>query len=87
MIAGVAPTHVQELAPHEVRTDPPLKPVQVPLDGILSLRFVDCTTQLGVVGKLAEGALSPTVHDTNKDGWFFFSVVLLHLNMKSVASV
>ena len=41
---------------HEVRTGPLLKPVQVPLDGIPSLQRVDRITQLGVVGKLAEGA-------------------------------
>ncbi|KAM6384895.1 dTDP-D-glucose 4,6-dehydratase isoform 4-T5 [Alca torda] len=52
---------------HDVRTDPPLKPVQVPLDGIPSLQHVDRATQLGVVGKLAEGTLNPTVHVTDKD--------------------
>ncbi|PKU49573.1 rna-directed dna polymerase from mobile element jockey-like [Limosa lapponica baueri] len=41
---------------------PLLELVQVPLDGILSLRHVNCTTQLGVVHKLAEGALDPTVY-------------------------
>ncbi|KAK4821803.1 hypothetical protein QYF61_003832 [Mycteria americana] len=39
---------------HEVCTGPPLQPVRVPLDGIPSLQRVDRTTQLGVVGKLAE---------------------------------
>jgi len=71
-VLGIAPTHVQDLALgllklHEVRTGPPLEPVRVPLDGIPSLQRVDCTTQLGVVSKLAEGALDPTVHVTNKD--------------------
>ncbi|KAK4819146.1 hypothetical protein QYF61_025826 [Mycteria americana] len=66
-VLGIAPTHVQDLALglvelHEVRTGPPLKPVKVPLDGIPSLQHVNCTTQLGVIGKLAEGALNPTVH-------------------------
>ncbi|KAK4808830.1 hypothetical protein QYF61_001338 [Mycteria americana] len=69
-VLGTAPTHVQDLALglvelHEVRTGPPLKPVKVPLDGMPSLQHVDHTTQLGVIGKLAEGAL--TVHVTNKD--------------------
>ncbi|GAB0192024.1 ras GTPase-activating protein 1-like [Grus japonensis] len=45
---------------------PPVKPVKVPLDGIPSLQCVDHTTQLGVA-KLAEGALDPTIHVTNKD--------------------
>ncbi|GAB0205260.1 hypothetical protein GRJ2_002991600 [Grus japonensis] len=69
---GIAPTHVQNLALglvelHGVHIGPPLNPVRVPLDGIPSLQCVSCTTQLGVVGKLAEGALSPTVHVTDKD--------------------
>jgi len=38
---------------------PFLKLVQVPLDGIPPLRCVDRTTQLGVISKLAEGALDP----------------------------
>ncbi|KAK4827202.1 hypothetical protein QYF61_015230 [Mycteria americana] len=71
-VFGIAPTHVQDLAfslveLHEVRTGPTLKPVKIPLDGIPSLQHVDCTTQLGVVSKLAEGALNPTAHATNKD--------------------
>ncbi|KAK4827889.1 hypothetical protein QYF61_022312 [Mycteria americana] len=51
---------------HEVRMRPPLKPVKVPLDGIPSIQRVNRTTQLGVVSKLAEGALNSTVHVTNK---------------------
>jgi len=43
--------------PHEVSL---LKLVQVPLDGIPSLRCVNCTTQLGVICKLAECALDLT---------------------------
>ncbi|KAK4806151.1 hypothetical protein QYF61_001078 [Mycteria americana] len=71
-IPGVAPTQVQDLAlglvePHEVRTGPRLQPVKVPLDGIPSLRHVNCTTQLGVICKLAEGALNPTVYVIDED--------------------
>lgn len=44
-----------------------LKPVHVPVDGLPSLQCADCTTQLGVIVKLAEGALDPTVHSTSKD--------------------
>ncbi|KAK4827794.1 hypothetical protein QYF61_021747 [Mycteria americana] len=71
-VFGIAPTHVQDLALglvelHEACTGPSLKPVKVPLDGIPSLQSIDCTTQLGVVSKLAEGALNPTVHVTDKD--------------------
>jgi len=58
-VLGIAPNHVQNLALglaelHEVCMGPPLTSVKVP-----SLQRVDCTTQLGVVSKLAEGALSP----------------------------
>lgn len=69
---GIAPAQVQDLALglvelDEVRRGPALKPAQVPLDNILSLQCVDHTTQLGVVGKLAKGALDHTVRvtDTN----------------------
>jgi len=34
----------------------------VPLDGIPSRQHINGTTKLGVAGKLAEGALDPTVH-------------------------
>ncbi|NXH55711.1 TNPO1 protein, partial [Rhabdornis inornatus] len=56
LVFGIASTQVQDLALglvelHEVHTDPPLKPVQVPLDAIPSLQCVDRTTQLGVVSK------------------------------------
>ncbi|GAB0195895.1 hypothetical protein GRJ2_002054800 [Grus japonensis] len=72
VVLGIVLTHVQDLALglaelHAVRMGPPLKPVKVPLDGIPSLQHVDHTTQLGVVSKLAEGALDPTVHVTDKD--------------------
>ena len=61
---GMAPTRVQDLALglvelQEVRMGPPLQPAQVPLDGSPSLQPVDRTTQLGVIGKLAEGASIP----------------------------
>lgn len=51
---------------HEVFTSLPQKPVKVILDGIPSLQGVDCTTQLGIISKLAKSALDPTVHDTDK---------------------
>lgn len=44
---------------HEVHTGSPLKPLKVPVDGISSLQCSDCTTQFGVIGRLAEGALDP----------------------------
>jgi len=71
-VLEAAPTHVQDLALglvelYEVLTGPSLKPFKVPLDGIPSFQHVDRTTQLGVFGKHAEGALNPTVHVTEKD--------------------
>jgi len=63
---------VQDLAlgpvePREVHMGPLLKLVQVPLDGILSLRCINCTTWLAVICKFAEGALNPTVYIVGKD--------------------
>jgi len=46
---------------------PLLQLVQVPLDGIPSLRHVNHTTQLGVICKLAEGALDPAVCVIDED--------------------
>ncbi|TRZ26218.1 hypothetical protein HGM15179_000830 [Zosterops borbonicus] len=71
-VLGVTPTHVQDLALglvelYEVHTIPPLHPVKLLFGGISSLQRVDCTTQLSVTRKLAEAALNPTVHVTNKD--------------------
>jgi len=62
LIPGVAPTQMQDLAlglvePHDVHTGPLTELVQVPLDGIPSFRCVSCTTQLGLICKLDEGAL------------------------------
>jgi len=60
---GVALTQMQNLAfglvePHELHTDPLFKFVKVPLHGILSFWCVNCNIQLGVICKLAEGALN-----------------------------
>lgn len=52
---------------HEVPVDLLLEFVQVPLDGILSIRHVTHTTQLGVICKLAEGALNATVYIIDED--------------------
>jgi len=62
---GVAPTHMQDLAlglveSRKVHTGLFLELVQVPLDGIRSFWHVNCTIQLGVICKLAEGALDLT---------------------------
>ena len=47
--------------PHEVHMGP-LLDGQVPFDGILPLRCVNSTTQLGVICKLAEGVLNSTMY-------------------------
>ncbi|KAK4816335.1 hypothetical protein QYF61_015019, partial [Mycteria americana] len=76
LILGVAPMQVQDPAlglvePHEVHMGPLLQLVQVPLDGMPSLRRVSHTTQPGVICKLAEGALDPTVCVIDEDiKWF-----------------
>ena len=44
-------------------TGPPLKPVQVPLDGIPSLNGINHTTQLGVISKLSM-SLAKTLNST-----------------------
>jgi len=72
LVFGIALTQMQDLALglvelHVVHAGPPLQPVKVPLNGIPSLQSINHTTQLGVIGKLVEGALSPTVHVTDKD--------------------
>ena len=41
--------------------------VQVPLDVFPSFFCMNCTTQIGVISKLAEGAINPTVYITDKD--------------------
>lgn len=70
--AWVAPTHIYRTLHlallNFIRvTQAHVKPLQAPLDGIPSLQSVSSTTQLGVCGKLAEGALGPPVLDTDKD--------------------
>jgi len=66
LISGVALTQVQNLAlglvePHKVHRGLLLELVHVPLNGILSLIRINCTSHLGVICKLAEGALNPTM--------------------------
>jgi len=72
LILGIAPTHVQDPAlaldePHEVHMGPLVELVQVPLDGVLSLGRVDCTTRLGVICRLVESAIDPAVRVIDED--------------------
>jgi len=55
-------THAQDLAlgfvePHDVLLGPHIKSIQVFMDGITSVKRVDCTTHLGITRKLAELSL------------------------------
>ncbi|KAK4810873.1 hypothetical protein QYF61_013281 [Mycteria americana] len=82
LILGIALTQVQALALglvelHEVHMGPLLKPVQVPLDGIPSLQRINCTTQLGVISKLAEGALNPTVYVIDEDIKYCYKITTI----------
>ena len=55
-VPGISATQVQNLAlgvVDKIGMNPPLKPVQVPLNDIPSLERVDCTTLLGAICKLA----------------------------------
>ena len=72
LVMRVVSTQVQDFAlgfvgPHEVHLGLLLKTVWVPLNAIPSLWCVDCTSQLGVISKLAEGAFDPTVNVTDED--------------------
>ena len=44
-----------------------LQPVQVPLDGFPSFQHINCTTQLRVICKLAEGVLDAVVYVIDED--------------------
>jgi len=68
----ISSTHVQDLTldlvePHEVHVGPLLKLVWMPLDVILSVGHVSCTTQLGVICRLAEGAVDRNVYVIDED--------------------
>lgn len=68
---GIVPTQVQKLAfdlvePHAVSLGPLFKPGQVPLDGTPSFCHANCTTQLGDISTLAEGALCLIIHASDR---------------------
>lgn len=70
-ISGIAPTHVQHLAfglveSHQVHIRSLFTFVRVPLDDICSFCCISCTPQLGVIIRLVEGTLHPTVYFTHK---------------------
>ncbi|KAK4819472.1 LOW QUALITY PROTEIN: hypothetical protein QYF61_004698 [Mycteria americana] len=90
LIPGVALTQNPALGlvePHEVHTGPLLQLVQVPLDDIPSFWRVNCTTQLGVICKLAEGALDLAVNviDENTElHWSQYGPLRDHLSLISI---
>lgn len=70
LVSEIVPTHVENLVlglvdPHEIPMGL-LDPVQLPLNGILSFRAVNRTTEPGVIYKFAEGALNSTVYAVDK---------------------
>lgn len=60
---------------HKICLDPLLKLVKVFLDGMPSLQHVNSTTQLDVICKLVEDALSPIIYIINKDLSFINSIL------------
>ncbi|TRZ26593.1 hypothetical protein HGM15179_000534 [Zosterops borbonicus] len=69
---GVAPTQVQNFAfgviePYGFPMVPLTELAQIPVDGIISLRCGNCTTQLGVTGKFAGGVLYQFTYVIDED--------------------
>lgn len=52
---------------HEVHMSISLQPVQVSLYGVPFHQCVNSTTQLCIIGRLAEGTFKSTVHVADKD--------------------
>ena len=51
---------------HEVFFCPSLQPVKVPLNGSTALWCISHSSQLRIIGKLAEGALCPLIQATDE---------------------
>ncbi|KAK4816629.1 hypothetical protein QYF61_019328 [Mycteria americana] len=69
---GVVVAQLQDLAlglvkPHTIDLGPSIQPVQVPLQSLPTLQQINTPAQLGVICKLAEGALDPFVQIIDKD--------------------
>ena len=72
LTSGTAPTQGQHLAPdlvepHLVHMGLPFKLAEVSVDGTPSQCITNCTTQISVACKCAEGVLDPTVYVIDKD--------------------
>ena len=52
---------------HYIHMGPVFKSAQVPIDDIPSFCFSNCTTQLSVISKFAEGTLNPTTYVIDRD--------------------
>lgn len=61
--------------PHEFHIDTPLRPVQIPPDGMPVLKCAMCSTQLGVLHKPIEGTLNATVYVVDEDTKLYWSQV------------
>ncbi|KAK4815796.1 hypothetical protein QYF61_007236 [Mycteria americana] len=69
---GIAVAQVQDLAlglvkPHTIDLGPSIQPVQVPLQSLPPLQQINTPTQLGVICKLTESTLDPSVQIIDKD--------------------
>lgn len=72
LVPGVVLPWVQDFALplidcHEVPVSPFLQPVKVPLDGSKTLWCIGCSSQFGVISKLAESPLCPIIQMINED--------------------
>ncbi|GAB0186707.1 ectonucleotide pyrophosphatase/phosphodiesterase family member 3 [Grus japonensis] len=72
LVPGVVPPQVQDFALplvglHEVPVNPFLQPVEVPLDGSMTLWHISHSSQFGVISRLAEGTLCPIMQIINED--------------------
>ncbi|TRZ15800.1 hypothetical protein HGM15179_011299 [Zosterops borbonicus] len=96
-VLGIFPIHMQDsdfVELHEVHTSLSLKAAKVPLVAIPFLWSVDHTTQMGIVGKLAVGALPLSMPPTKimesasprviPQGRTFF--IYLHWDIKPLTS-
>jgi len=71
-LCGVVVTQVEDLAlglvePHIADLSPSIQPIQIPPQGLPTLKQTDTAAQLGVICKLIEGALNPLIQIIDKD--------------------
>jgi len=72
VLPGVVVAKVQDPAfdfvePHPIGFSSAIQPVQIPLQGLTTLRQINTSSQLGVICKLGEGALNALIQVINKD--------------------